>query len=98
MEIKELKTKIKVTFPDESEIFMAEEFLSLFGEISFGGKELEADMTKVSSMDTVFLQITLSLFKTAKDAGSKITLKSCESFDKLISLYGLQIQDAIGGN
>jgi anti-anti-sigma regulatory factor len=98
MEVKELKTKIKVTFPDESEIFMAEEFLSLFNGVSFAGKELEADMGKVSSMDTVFLQIALSLFKTAKDAGAKISVKSCESFDKLLSLYGLHIQDAVGGN
>jgi anti-anti-sigma regulatory factor len=98
MEVKELKTKVKVTFPAESEIFMAEEFLSLFPDITFKGKELEVDMSQVTSMDTVFLQTALALFKTAKDEGAKISLKSCESFDKLISLYGLQIQDAIGGN
>ncbi|TCK61868.1 STAS domain-containing protein [Seleniivibrio woodruffii] len=98
MEVKELKNKIKVTFPAESEIFMAEEFLSLFGEISFGGKELEADFSKVTSMDTVFLQIALSLFKTARAEGSKITLKSCEQLDKLTDIYGLPIQDAVGGN
>ncbi len=54
MEIKELKTKIKIVFPEESEIFMAEEFLEELGKVSLAEKPVEIDMSMVESVDTVF--------------------------------------------
>lgn len=98
MEIKELKTKIKVVFPSESEIFMAEEFLAALNEQDLSQKEIEADLSGVSSIDTVFLQILVALSKTAQNNKQKISIKSTESVDTALAAYGLSVIGLTGGN
>ncbi len=97
MEIKELKTKIKIVFPSESEIFMAEEFLSALHECDLSKKEIEADLSEVGTIDTVFLQILISLVKTAAKNGQKINLKSNEAIDCALAAYGMKPDELTGG-
>lgn len=97
MEIKELKNKIRVVFPAESEIFMAEEFLGAMQEFSTPKKEIEADLSAVESMDTVFLQILISLAKTAGQNGQKISIKTAEASEKALTAYGMSIDELTGG-
>lgn len=97
MEIKELKNKIRVVFPPESEIFMAEEFLNALHEFDTPQKEIEADLSAVTSIDTVFLQILISLAKTAKQNGQKISIKTAAALDTALSAYGLTIDELTGG-
>ncbi len=90
MEIKELKTKIKIVFPpEESEIFMAEEFLEeLGGKVSLAEKPVEIDMSMVESVDTVFLQLAVSIIKTINKHNNKVTLKMSEAIENAQGLYG----------
>ncbi|MGE4318445.1 MAG: STAS domain-containing protein [Deferribacterales bacterium] len=97
MEIKELKTKIKIVFPSESEIFMAEEFLEALHGCDISKKEIEADLSDVSTIDTVFLQILISLAKTAADNGQKINIKSNEAIDSALAAYGMKPDELTGG-
>lgn len=97
MEIKELKTKIKITFPDESEIFMAEEFLAAINEQDLTQKEVEIDMSSITSIDTVFLQILISLVKTVKQNGQKISIKTADVLNNTMNAYGLNIDELTGG-
>jgi anti-anti-sigma regulatory factor len=98
MEIKELKTKLKVTFPEESEIFMAEEFLEVLHGADFGSKPVELDFSSAQTFDTVFFQIAVSIVKAAKGKGAKVTLKSGEAFERAAELYGVDFEGLAGGD
>lgn len=98
MEVKELKNKIKVVFPSESEIFMAEEFLSTLSAVPIDSKDIEADMSEVNSIDTVFLQIAVAMSKTAAQNGHNMTVKSSEAFDKALFAYGMTLEELSGRN
>lgn len=98
MEIKELKTKIKIVFPEESEIFMAEEFLTELGGVTLEGKPAELDFSGVKTLDTVFFQLALSVIKTLKKHNADITIKTCEALEKAEELYGVGLKGLIGGN
>lgn len=97
MEIKELKTKVKIVFPEESEIFMAEEFLEALHGVTIGSKPVELDFSGVRTIDTVFVQLALGIIKSAGKNGTEIKLKSGEAFDTAVSLYGLDVEGMIGG-
>jgi len=97
MEIKELKTKIKVVFPEESEIFMAEEFMEMASGADFSEKSVEIDVSGVSSVDTVFLQLCAGLIKKVVAQGNKVSLKSSEVFDNAQKLYGIDLNGLCGG-
>jgi len=97
MEIKELKTKIKVVFPEESEIFMAEEFLEELGGVNLGEKVVELDMSAVTSVDTVFLQLAVSIIKTINKHNNKVTIKLSEAFENAQTLYGIDLDSVAGG-
>jgi ABC-type transporter Mla MlaB component len=97
MEIKELKTKVKVGFPEESEIFMAEEFLEELSKVSLKEKPVEIDFSAVQTLDTVFFQLAVSVIKTINSSNNKITLKSSEALENAEALYGINLGDLIGG-
>jgi len=97
MEIKELKTKIKIVFPEESEIFMAEEFLDGLKDINLSEKPVELDMSGVQTIDTVFLQLVISVIKTIKTQNNTLILKSSEVLDNAQALYGVDLVSLIGG-
>ncbi|PLX67059.1 MAG: hypothetical protein C0603_10370 [Denitrovibrio sp.] len=97
MEIKELKTKIKVVFTEESEIFMAEEFLEELGGVNLGEKVVELDMSAVTSVDTVFLQLAVSIIKTINKHNNKVTIKLSEAFENAQTLYGIDLDSVAGG-
>jgi anti-anti-sigma regulatory factor len=96
MEVKELKTKLKITFPEESEIFMAEEFLEALHDYEIGEKPVEMDFSSVESFDTVFLQIAVSILKTAKEKGAKVSIKRSDAFDRAEALYGIDFENLAG--
>jgi len=97
MEIKELKNKLRISFPAESEIFLAEEFLNALHEHDLSKKEIEADLSTVESLDTVFLQILISIANTAKQNGQKLTIKSSDALNSAVSAYGIKIDELTGG-
>lgn len=98
MEIKELKTKVKVTFPEESEIFMAEVFLEALNGANLSEKPVELDLSGVKTIDTVFVQLLISILKTLNTLGNKVTLKSSEALDNASELYGVDIFSIAGGD
>ena len=98
MEVKELKTKVKIVFPEESEIFMAEEFLEALHGVSLAEKPLDLDFSGVQSLDTVFLQLALGIVKSAEKHSNKYTVKSSEALEKASALYGINIEGNTGGD
>lgn len=98
MEIKELKTKIKVKFPEESEIFMAEEFLEELNKVDISSKAVELDFSDVNSLDTVFLQIAASIIKKVNTTDNSVSLKSSEILENAEALYGIKLNSLVGGN
>lgn len=98
MEIKELKTKIKIKFPEEAEIFMAEEFLEAVQGVSLAEKPVELDMSGVRTLDTVFLQLAVSIIKSTKKHNNKVTLKTGETAGETAALYGLDLAALCGGD
>lgn len=97
MEIKELKTKVKVVFPEESEIFMAEEFLDELSKVDLKEKPVELDLSGIQTLDTVFFQLAVSIIKTINSNSNKVTLKSSEVLENAEALYGVELSDLIGG-
>jgi ABC-type transporter Mla MlaB component len=97
MEIKELKTKVKVGFPEESEIFMAEEFLEDLSKVSLKEKPVELDFSEVRTLDTVFFQLAVSIIKTVNNSNNKVTLKTSEALENAEALYGINLGEMIGG-
>jgi len=85
-----MKTKTKISFPEESEIFMAEEFLEAIHDLPWD-KTLEIDFSSVESFDTVFFQIAVSLIKKAKEKGQKVTLKVNDTVKRVEELYGFEL-------
>lgn len=98
MEVKETKNKIKVVFPPESEIFMAEEFLNMLSAAPINGKDIEADLSGVTSIDTVFLQIVAALCKTASGNGHAAVIKPSDALSKALHTYGLTVEGLTGRN
>ncbi|ADD69475.1 hypothetical protein Dacet_2721 [Denitrovibrio acetiphilus DSM 12809] len=97
MEINELKTKIKIVFPEESEIFMAEEFISELTGIDMDKKPVELDFSGVKTLDTVFIQLALSIIKTVKIHNNKVSIKTSEVLEETEKLYGISLKGLIGG-
>ena len=97
MEIKELKTKVKIVFPEESEIFMAEEFLSEVQKTDLSEKPVELDFSAVKSIDTVFIQLALSIIKTIHTRGNRAVIKSSEAVGEALAVYGIQLAESAGG-
>jgi len=97
MEIKEMKTKVKVGFPEESEIFMAEEFLEELSKVSLKDKPVEMDLSGVQTLDTVFFQIAVSIIQTVAESNNKITLKSSEALENAEALYGIKLSEMVSG-
>lgn len=98
MEIKELKTKVKVVFPEESEIFMAEEFLAELKEVNLSEKPVELDLSAISTIDTVFVQLLISIIKTLNDKGNKYTIKTSEVLEDAAGLCGVDFAALSGGD
>jgi len=93
MDIRPLKSKLKIVFPEECENFMAEETLSMLKEANLAAKPAaEIDLSAVRTMDTTFVNILVSLLNTLKKKGIKyeITGKSSE-VSRVMGLYGLGI-------
>jgi anti-anti-sigma regulatory factor len=93
MDIKPLKSKVRIIFPEECENFMADEALeALKGADLYSRPAVEIDLSAVRTMDTTFVNILVSLLNTLKEKGIKyeITGKSSE-VSRVIGLYGLVI-------
>lgn len=98
MEIKELKTKVRIVFPEESEIFMAEEFLHTLQGVDLTEKPVEMDFSEAKTLDTVFFQLAVSIVKTVKEHNGKVTVKSSEVLENAEALYGIYLNSLIGGD
>ncbi|QAR33762.1 STAS domain-containing protein [Geovibrio thiophilus] len=93
MDIKPLKSKLRIIFPGECENFMAEEALAALQNTDLTSKTAaEIDLSAVRTMDTTFVNILISLLNTLKEKGIKyeITGKSSEA-SRVTGLYGLGI-------
>jgi len=96
MELKELKTKIKIVFPEESEIFMAEEFMEALSGLPLGEKTVELDFSGIKSIDTVFIQLALGIIRSVKAGKNDFVIKSSEVLEDALALYGVSI-DSLNG-
>jgi len=97
MEIKELKTKIKVVFPEESEIFMADEFLNELHKVDLDKKPVEMDFSGIQTIDTVFFQLAISIIKSVNAGKNKFTIKSSDILENAEMLYGIKLDNFMEG-
>lgn len=90
MEIKAQKSGVRIIFPEECENFAAEESLEALQALRPDENLVEIDLGGVKSMDTVFVNILVSLINTLKKSGRKyeIIAKSDEAV-RVLGLYGL---------
>jgi len=94
MEVKFLKTKTKVILPPECEIFAVEEAYQKLNAKKIVEKPVEIDFSKVSTIDTTFIQLIVSLIKTVKAAGKTYSIKNLsEEIKKKFELYGIDLND-----
>ncbi|MGA1846608.1 STAS domain-containing protein [Deferribacter abyssi] len=94
MKVEELKTKIKVTFPDECEIFVVEKAKEKLLKSLDNEKLIEIDLTKIKSIDTTFVQLILSYLKTLKNEEKKYNIKGIsEKAIQVFELYGINLND-----
>ena len=92
MKVEELKTKIKVIFPNESEIFAVEEAKDKLVKTLETKKLIEIDFERVNSIDTTFVQLYLSYVKTLKNEDKKFQVKNISTCVKtVLELYGINI-------
>ncbi|BAI80667.1 conserved hypothetical protein [Deferribacter desulfuricans SSM1] len=102
MKVEQLKTKIKVIFPEECEIFSVEEskneLITIFDSGEYKEKLVEIDLSKVESIDTTFFQLILSFIKTLKNEEVKYKVKSVsERVQQVFELYGVKLDIFLGG-
>ena len=93
MDIKAQKSGVRITFPEECENFAAEEALQALQSLKPDANPVEIDLGKVKSMDTVFVNILLSLINTLKKSGRSynIIAESNEA-KRVLTLYGLSLR------
>jgi ABC-type transporter Mla MlaB component len=92
MDIQVQSSSIKITFPEECENFAAGDALQALEELKTDSKAVEIDLSKVKSMDTVFINILVSLINTLKGNGNKYEIISkSEEAKRVLSLYGLKL-------
>jgi anti-anti-sigma regulatory factor len=92
IDIKSLKAKVRIVFPEECENFMAEETLEALKEAQLGDKPVEIELGGVKTMDTTFVNIFVSLINTLKAGGQKYAVKSSnDEVQRQLSLYGISI-------
>ncbi|WP_022849673.1 STAS domain-containing protein [Limisalsivibrio acetivorans] len=92
MDVKVLKTKVKIVFPEESENFMAIDMLDKLEDADFSERSAEIDLSKVQTFDTSFVNILCSVVNSAKDAGANYTVKEpADEVKNKLKLYGIEL-------
>lgn len=78
-----------IELPKESEIFMIDECFEKIKEAGLDGKNVVVDFKNVESIDTTFIQLVVSMAKTAKHSGSDFDLQNMsDDVKSKFSLFG----------